>query len=159
MNARFCGSVLFVKDIKQSRIFYETFLGQKIDMDFGLNVSFGYFAIWQADAAFEIIHRDPQHKIGTGDEFELYFESLDIVEAYEKIKEYGADFVNEMMEQPWGQMTFRFYDPDHYLVEVGEPMSETNIRLFRGGMSIQEIVAKTHMPEEMVRADIDKSGV
>jgi hypothetical protein len=38
-------------------------------------------------------------------------------------------------------------------------MSETNIRLFRSGMSIQEIVAKTHMPEEMVRADIDKSGV
>jgi predicted enzyme related to lactoylglutathione lyase len=159
MNARFCGSVLFVKDIKRSRMFYETLLGQKIEMDFGLNVSFGYFAIWQADVAFEIIHHNPQHKIGTGDEFELYFESPGIAEAYEKISEYGAEFVNEMTEQPWGQMTFRFYDPDHYLVEVGEPMNETNRRLFRSGMSIQEIVAKTHMSEEMVRADIDKSGV
>jgi catechol 2,3-dioxygenase-like lactoylglutathione lyase family enzyme len=156
MNLRFCGSVLFVKDIKSSRFFYEALLGQKVGLDFGLNVSFGYFALWQTDAAFEIIHRNPRHEIGTGDEFELYFESPDIVETYNKIQEYGVVFVNEMTEQPWGQMSFRFYDPDHYLVEIGEAMSAVNARLFRSGMSIQEIAAKTHMPEETVKADIDK---
>jgi hypothetical protein len=34
----------------------------------------------------------------------------------------GIVFVNEIMEQPWGLKEFRLYDPDHYMVEIGEPM-------------------------------------
>jgi hypothetical protein len=38
--------------------------------------------------------------------------------------------------------------------KIGEAMSAANARLFRSGMSIQEIAAKTHMPEETVNSDI-----
>ena len=72
------------------------------------------------------------------------------------VKEYGVDLASELSEAPLGQISFRFYDPDHHLVEVGETMSAANVRLFKKGMSIPEIAAKTHLPEEIVKADIDK---
>lgn len=156
MTFRFCSSVLFVKDIKRSRSFYEAVLGQKVEIDFGPNVSFGCFSLWQADHAFELIHRNAGRAIGTGDQFELYFETPDIDRAHEIVGNEGVALATEMSEQPWGQRAFRFYDPDHYLVEVGEDMSAVNVRLFRSGMSIAEIVAKTSLPEQVVRADIEK---
>jgi hypothetical protein len=43
----------------------------------------------QSAAAFEIIHRNPCHEIGTGDQLELYFESSDINEAETYLKKWA----------------------------------------------------------------------
>lgn len=101
-------------------------------MDLGLNVSFGGFAIWQRDHAYEMIHRQskPDTVQTRCEQFELYFESEFIDVVYENFNKSGYQFVHEIYEQPWGQKAFRVYDPDGYIVEVGEPMEALSRECF-----------------------------
>ncbi|NLW46966.1 MAG: hypothetical protein GXY86_06485 [Firmicutes bacterium] len=55
---------------------------------------------------------------------------------------------------PWGQRVFRFYDPDKYIVEIGEIVETVIIRSYKQGDSIDEIVQKTSMSREFVEATI-----
>lgn len=144
--------VLMVKDMETSRKFYETVLGQEVAMDHGLNVGYkSGLALWQQDYALNVIHgKKTRHK--KGNDVEIYFESEKIDEAYTSVRSYGAAIVHEIREQPWGQRVFRFHDPDNFVVEIGEPMDALVRRLNREGMTVKEIVTKTTLPEEIVRA-------
>ena len=64
MTIQFQSSVLFVKDIAASRRFYEKLLGQTVDIDFGPNVGFKGFSIWQIDHASEMIFERPSEVAG-----------------------------------------------------------------------------------------------
>jgi hypothetical protein len=55
------------------------------------------------------------------------------------------------VEHPWGQRGFRIYDPDGHIVEFGEPMSETVLRLHEAGLSLDEVAAKSLMPLEFIK--------
>lgn len=156
MRIHYCSAVLFVKDVKLSRDFYEKLLNQKPEIDMGVNISFGSFALWQQDHAFEIIHGNPKHQPGWGETFEMCFESPDIEELYEKVKKEGVKLVHELFEQPWAQRVFRFFDPDHNVVEVGEPMDAVIVRLSVSGMTPAEIAHRTGYTEEMVKSIINK---
>ena len=144
--------VLFVKDMEASRKFYETVLLQEVAMDLGLNVGYkSGLALWQQDYALNVIHGrkvTPQK----GNDIEVYFESEKIDEAYASVRSYGAEFVHEIREQPWGQRVFRFHDPDGFVIEIGEPMDSLVRRLSREGMTGEEILTKTTLPAEIVQA-------
>ncbi|MDO9325161.1 MAG: VOC family protein, partial [Methanoregula sp.] len=85
-------------------------------------------------------------------DIEVYFESEKIDEAYASVRSYGAEFVHEIREQPWGQRVFRFHDPDGFVIEIGEPMDALVRRLSREGMTLEEIITKTTLPAEIVQA-------
>lgn len=144
--------VLMVKDMETSRKFYETVLKQEVAMDVGLNVGYkSGLALWQQDYALNVIHgkkTEPEK----GNDVEVYFESAEIDEAYSAVRSYGAEIVHGIREQPWGQRVFRVFDPDNFIIEIGEPMDALVRRLSREGMSVSEIVIKTMMPEEIIRA-------
>ncbi|MDO9325630.1 MAG: VOC family protein [Methanoregula sp.] len=144
--------VLMVKDMEASRKFYETVLLQEVAMDLGLNVGYkSGLALWQQDYALNVIHgRKVTPK--KGNDIEVYFESENIDEAYASVQSYGAELVHEIREQPWGQRVFRFHDPDGFVIEIGEPMDALVRRLSREGMTGEEIVTKTTLPAEIVRA-------
>ena len=144
--------VLFVKDMEASRKFYETVLFQEVAMDLGLNVGYkSGLALWQQDYALTVIHgRKVTPK--KGNDLEVYFESGKIDEAYASVQSYGSELVHEIREQPWGQRVFRFHDPDGFVIEIGEPMDALVRRLSREGMTEKEIVTKTTLPAEIVRA-------
>ncbi|RKX68718.1 hypothetical protein DRP43_05215, partial [candidate division TA06 bacterium] len=38
------------------------------------------------------------------------------------IKSKNIEFLHEIHEEPWGQRTIRFFDPDNHLIEIGEPL-------------------------------------
>jgi hypothetical protein len=44
----------------------------------------------------------------------------------------------------------RLYDPDGYIVEIGETMEEVVRRLYRQGLSLENIREKSGMPGEFV---------
>jgi predicted enzyme related to lactoylglutathione lyase len=144
--------VLFVKDMEASRKFYETVLLQEVAMDLGINVGYkSGLALWQQDYALNVIHgRKVMPK--KGNNLEVYFESENIDEACASVRSYGAELVHEIREQPWGQRVFRFHDPDGFVIEIGEPMDAVVRRLSRDGMTEKEIVTKTTLPAEIVRA-------
>jgi predicted enzyme related to lactoylglutathione lyase len=155
VNVKFCSSVLFVEDIKVSRQFYEEFLNQKVEIDYGTNIGFvGGFAIWKKEGAYKNIFGDAPIRITTENkehELELYFETEDIDEVYEKLGGNNVEVIHEMFEQPWGQRGFRVYDPDRYIVEIGEPMDSVIKRFFNSGMTVEEVSKRAHTPLEVVK--------
>ncbi len=154
MEIKFVSAVIMVKDVKASREFYEGLLGQKVSMDHGPNLAFeGGFAIWQRNHASEIIFNQPQPApIPAGcHAMEIYFETEDLEKIREKLAAEKIEFVHDLIEQPWGQRVLRVYDPDGFIVELGEPMSCVIIRLLNAGLTEDEIVKRTFMPVEIIR--------
>lgn len=46
----------------------------------------------------------------------------------------------------------RFYDPDGHLIEVGESLREVCKRFLKQGMSIENSVKRTMLPEKFIRS-------
>lgn len=61
---------------------------------------------------------------------------------YNELKNINVEFLHEIEEQPWGQRVFRFYDPDKYIVEIGDVVETVIIRFYKQGYSFDEIVKK-----------------
>jgi len=154
MNIKFESSVIFVKDINVSRLFYEDLLEQKVAMDFGPNVGFeSGFALWQVDHAYEMIFGAPTSDAAPlgRKNVELYFETDALDEVLARITEAQVPFVHLLYEQTWGQRAFRIYDPDGHIVELGEPMPVVVVRLLASGLSMEETAQRTGMPLEIVQ--------
>jgi catechol 2,3-dioxygenase-like lactoylglutathione lyase family enzyme len=155
MAANFISSVIFVKDIRASRDFYEEILNQKIDNDFDLSIGYiGGFSIWQSDHAHETIFgpsAGDENPLGSKNH-EFCFESEDLDELLASVTQANVPFVHPIVEQPWGQRVFRIYDPDGYIVELGEPMTAVVHRLLSLGGSVEEVTRRTAMPFDLVKA-------
>lgn len=50
---------------------------------------------------------------------------------------YGVEFVHEVVDQPWRQLTVRFLDPDGHMIEVGERIDVCIWRLKKSGESAE----------------------
>lgn len=121
-------SLITVSDMKKSREFYETVLGQKVAADYGENTVFeSGFAIHLRPHFRELI--DGRKTCVRGNNFELYFEESEIDAFALRLEKSGVELVHGLKEQPWRQKVIRFYDPDGNLIEVGEPMEELARRL------------------------------
>jgi catechol 2,3-dioxygenase-like lactoylglutathione lyase family enzyme len=154
------GSLIFVENIERSRAFYEIILQQKVQYDFGVNVSFeGGLAIHLKNHFEEIAGLKGSRNIVLGsNSFELYFETETIDKIYDELKNIHIEFLHGIEEQPWGQRVLRCYDPDKHLVEIGETMEIVTLRLYSQGLSLDEVVKKTGMPREFVEIVIKSNS-
>lgn len=151
MKPRFHSIVLFVKDIERSKKFYIETLGQELEYDFGNNVALkGGITLWKIMPG-HIISRTGKHNITNSKKaFEVYFESDDLEQIQEIIVKNQLETLHDLMEEPWGQRTIRFYDPDKNLLEVGETLEKFVGRMARSGMKPEEIAEKTTIPLPIV---------
>jgi catechol 2,3-dioxygenase-like lactoylglutathione lyase family enzyme len=152
-NLRNCSSVLFVEDIEISKRFYTETLGLSVEMDFGKNVIFRCgVTIWEIQEKHIIPSELGLDNIRNKDvnRFELYFESDDLQEISRKVKARNARLLHDIHEEPWGQRTIRFFDPDNHLVEIGEPMKVFLGRLHDQGFSYYQISHRTGVPAKDV---------
>ncbi|MHB8102075.1 MAG: glyoxalase/bleomycin resistance/dioxygenase family protein [Methanosarcina sp.] len=150
---RFICPLIVVNNIEISRSFYEQVLNQKVQYDFGENVSFeSGFAIHLKSHFSDLINKSENDIIQKSNNFELYFEEEDLDSFLQKLKDIDpVEYVHVLKEQSWGQRVIRFYDPDMHIVEVGEPMESVAKRFLSKGLSIEETAKRTLMPEEFVR--------
>ncbi len=149
MNAQYRSAVLFVKDMAASRHFYEDLLGQKVDMDFGVNIGYvGGLSLWDVQAVFEVVfHRVPESNAPLGcKNLELYFEIDDLDAAQQALQAAGVSLVHPVVEQPWAARVLRVYDPDEHIVEISEPMPIVVRRLAANGLSSEAIRQRTALP-------------
>jgi catechol 2,3-dioxygenase-like lactoylglutathione lyase family enzyme len=145
----FQSSVIFVKDIEVSKDFYTRLMGMKIATDLGLDVILeGGLTLWQVFPEQVI----PQ-KLGweavmgrTGNRFELCYEAEDIEEISRRISESGAELLHPLHEEPWGQMTIRFFDPDHHIIEIGESLPALVKRHMAAGQTPEQVSQSTGFP-------------
>lgn len=152
---KFVCSLITVEDINISRRFYEKLLKQKVQYDFGENVSFeSGFAIHLKSHYSKLI--DDKPIIKGSNNFELYFEYDDVDSFVRELKNNKVEFIHETREQPWRQKVVRFYDPDKNIIEVGESMECLCFRLSEEGRSIEEISKITGLEKMFVEEAIKK---
>lgn len=146
---KFICPLITVSDITRSRNFYENILHQKVKFDFGENITFhGDFAIHLTSHFKTLIdNREIRHG---GNNFELYFEDSDIDHMFSILQKAGIRFVHGIQEEPWGQRTIRFYDPDMHIIEIGEPIECFVGNLRKKGLTEVQVSAKTGIPVEVI---------
>lgn len=155
MPLTFYAPVVFVKDIENSKNFYKDLLEQEIEHDFGKNIIFkSKVTLWEIDPNSEIA--SVKGDSSNGNAFELYFETSDIEGVLAKLKSHGLNLLHDLKTEPWGQMTFRFFDPDNHLVEVGESMQTFVTRIYKETGSIKTVTEKTGVTEELVKQIIEE---
>jgi catechol 2,3-dioxygenase-like lactoylglutathione lyase family enzyme len=151
-------TAVFVKDMEKSKAFYSNVLGLETELDSGTHVSFHTgLSLWQEDAALSIIYGRHAAE-GSGNRFELCFESPDLIKSYEHAVSSGAALICPITEQPWGQMVFRMYDPDGHIIEVAEAFEVTIKNLLLSGLSIDAVSARTTIPAAEIRKMLDSGA-
>ncbi len=145
--------LLVVADMARSRNFYEHVLEQKVIMDFGENVTFaGDFSI-HLQTHYQKLIGDKEIRFGSHS-CELYFEYDDLEQLSQKLIDAQVELVHEMREQPWRQRVIRIYDPDRHIIEIGESLEHLSYRLFKEGLSAEDISKTMMMPSEFVEKSI-----
>ena len=146
--------VLFVKDMEIAKHFYCDLLSIPIEIDMGKNVILkSGISLWEIDEKNIIVQTIGREEISKGNKSELYFETDDISEIEQILKNNDIKKLHDTHEEPWGQKTIRFYDYDSNIVEVGEELSAFLTRLAKSGLSKEELQKKIGMKIE----DIEKS--
>jgi len=154
MDLKRCSAALFVEDIETSKKFYIDLLGMAIDLDFGKNVIFkNGFAIWEIQNNHIIPTSLGLDKISDSGiyRFELYFETENLPDIFNTLKSKNVIFLHQIHEEPWGQHTIRFFDPDNHLIEIGESMRQFVSRFYYQGLTIEQISQKTSVPIETIK--------
>lgn len=152
MSIRFHSSVLFTTDIKRLSAFYIDAMGQQVQHDFGACVIFHCgLSLWQPSAALTVAAKLGYccHPSGNKN-LELCFETETFTSDVERIKASGATLLHDVVEEPWGQQTVRFFDPDGNLVELGESISTFVRRHHAAGLSPEAVAKKTGASLELV---------
>ena len=159
MDLKTCSTALFVKDIETSKKFYIDLLGMLIDLDFGKNVIFkNGFAIWEIQNNHIIPKSLGLDRISDpeNNRFELYFETENLSDILKTLKNKNVKFLHQVHEEPWGQQTIRFFDPDNHLIEIGESMRQFVSRFYNQGLTIEQVSKRTSVPVEDVKRLINK---
>lgn len=143
-------TVLFVQNIERSKVFYTRHLGFSIEHDFGKNVILDSgLALWEVRPG-HIINQE-LNTWNDSNRFELYFEDEDIEAIFSKLEQAGGSFLHKVHEEPWGQRTFRLFDPDSNLIEIGEPLEVFVANLYERGLTETQISKKTGIPLDTVK--------
>lgn len=147
-------AAIFVKDIELSKGFYLNILEQEVALDFGKNVILkGGITLWEINPNHIIPKQLGADSISDKktNRFELYCETEDIDGIVKKLKERNVEFLHSLHQEPWGQKTIRFFDPDRHLVEIGETLETFVNRLHRENMTPEQVSEKTSIPLETVK--------
>lgn len=126
MKLKFINPIVFVKDIQISKAFYAETLGLEVIEDHGPFVLFqDHFAIHQARELADTVWKagapaDADQPQGRQNLL-LYFETTTLEEMFACLKD-RVQLIHPIERQAWGQLVFRFYDPDGHVVEIGEPL-------------------------------------
>jgi catechol 2,3-dioxygenase-like lactoylglutathione lyase family enzyme len=119
----FYNTIIFVKDIKISKHFYESILGLKIVRAYETIVFFeNHLVIHDGNNIMQNVfgkklkfnHKHKESNIL------IYIETDDLEAAFQTIVKNNIPIIHPIKKQEWGQSVFRFYDPDKYIVEIGE---------------------------------------
>lgn len=123
MIQRQMNTILMVKNIQDSKRFYADVLKLDIVHDWGAMLVFKEnLSLHQADQLqpFEMTGRFVQAGAQGRSNVVIYIESDNLDECFESMKSAGVPIEHEIIQLPW-ERVFRAYDPDGYVLEIGEP--------------------------------------
>ena len=138
-------TLLVVKDMEQSKAFYRDLFGLEVIADFEENVVLTEGLVLQEESVWSsFIEKEIAYK---GHDAELFFEENQMDAFIKRLENWSGEieYVNRLMEHPWGQRVIRLYDPNGHMIEVGESMEYVARRYLESGMSAEETAWKTQL--------------
>jgi len=154
MKISFENPVLMVDDMERAKAFYCEVLDQKVRLDFGGALIFeSGLSLWDVSDDHIITKKMGKEAIAGKKHasFELNFETDDIRACLDLLKNHKVEFLHEINEEPWGQQTIRFFDPNGHLIEIGESLETFVIKFLKEGMTEEQVAVRTSVPLEKVR--------
>lgn len=118
--------ILFVADLRRSRVFYHEVLG--LDVEFEDDESAGFkvegltFIVLQVDRARVQLQGEPTATPRAGATSFLTTFTGDVDALHATLGERGVDFFQRPTDQPWGMRTAYFKDPDGHVWEIAQPI-------------------------------------
>jgi len=152
-NLTYHSVALFVNDIEISKDFYTRVMELRIEQDFGKNVILeGGITLWEVNPAHILVEKLGAQAIRkhASTRHELYFETEDIAAVLEKMINEHVKLLHGLHEEPWGQKTMRFFDPDWHLIEIGERLETFIRRLARQDFTPKQVSDRSGVPLENV---------
>jgi len=155
---QFKGPAAYASNLERARRFYEGLLGLQVSRVMsrdGKPIAVAYTAglsIWDVDDAFSAIFGSPTADFRKPDRpaWENAFEVHDVDAMYERAIAAGSAFAHPLRELPWGQRTFRVYDPDGNIVDIGETHAAAVRRMIAQGLSFDQVAGKIGLPLETI---------
>ncbi len=120
-------TILYVDDVADTLDFYERAFGLKRAFlhesgDYG-ELSTGETKLaFSSTALMRRLGKAPGRPAVEAPVFEIAFETDDVHAAFDRAVEAGAQPVQQVREEPWGQTTSYVSDPNGYLVEICSPV-------------------------------------
>ncbi len=116
-------TILLVENIETSRAFYSGTLGLQLLHDWQTMLVYKErFAILQHDALQPV--EEAQKFVQAGTQWRgnvvVYFQSDDLEQSFAELQAAGVKVLHGILQLPW-ERVFRIYDPDGYVIEIGEP--------------------------------------
>ncbi|MSA70374.1 VOC family protein [Holdemania massiliensis] len=144
-------TMLVVKDLKRSEVFYKEVLGLRALVDLEIHaVLSGGLALqteesWKQFAGVEVVYEaNAMELYFEEDQFDAFAAKLDALTS--------VRIITQVEQQSWGQRIVRFCDPDGHLIEVGEAMKAVCQRFANQGMTIEAIAERMNVPVKAVKA-------
>lgn len=154
---KFSGTMLVVKDMDASKRFYQDVLRRKVSLDLDSYVVFEGFCLMTEPQWREFQDRDDVECKYGNNVCELAFEVEDFDGYLAHFQTFpGIEVQCTVREYEWGQRSFRFYDPDSHIIEVGENMKVVAKRCLKSGMTVEETCRKVMYPLEFVQECLDE---
>jgi Lactoylglutathione lyase and related lyases len=121
MAVKFAHTLILVKDILESKQFYNEMIGINILHDYGDCVLFeNGFAMHTASKFYEYLKKPYLNEKMGRDNVDIYFVTDDLEVIYQKLEVNGVKMIHGIEPQQWGEKVIRFYDPDQHVVEIGD---------------------------------------
>ena len=132
---KYSGMCIAVKDVNRAKSFYQEVFGLEVFTDYGINISFGNFAI-QQDFDW-LVGVSKESVMEKSNNMELYFEEDDFDDFVLKLKQRtDIEYLGDVKEAGWGQRSIKFYDLDGHIIEVGENLKMVVKRFIDSGMTM-----------------------
>lgn len=153
MDIRFHSTVLITRRLDEMNRFYTGLLGQKVRLDFGSCVTLECgLTLWEAHPGSALTRTaGGECRQGNGS-LEVCFETEDFDTEAARMKNGGVPLLHDVAEEPWGQRTMRFYDPDGNIIELGESIPCFCRRLHAQGLDAAAVAKKTGVDPALAEA-------
>ena len=136
-------AVLITKNVEGMKRFYMDVLRQPLRFDFGrCQILECGISIWEVDDNDPVM-KAPGIGKGQNSRLELCFDTEDFEEDVAYVMSHNPKMLHDIEEEAWGQRTIRFFDPDGNLVELGESIPCFCRRLYKDGMTAEQVADKT----------------
>lgn len=125
---RFKYTILYVENVTESIEFFERAFGLERRMihesgDYG-ELSTGDTTLsFSSRRLMEALGKSPGRPAPSSPVFEIAFETQDVAAALERARKAGAEVVQDIRDEPWGQTTAYVIDANGYLIEICSPVS------------------------------------